>query len=130
MVAIVDPPRPETAETVETCRKAGIRFFMVTGDFPATAAAIARQVGIFSTEHPHTIQDLDPTKPIEAVVPYEMTKQVDSIEDIETAHEKDRPHPGCKSLSVPMKKSSLPVRRPTRSFASSRNSKNVKTWWP
>lgn len=98
MVAIVDPPRPETAETVETCRKAGIRFFMVTGDFPATAAAIARQVGIFSTEHPHTIQDLDPTKPIEAVVPYEMTKQVDSIEDIETAHEKDRPHPGCKSL--------------------------------
>ncbi|KAI8363918.1 hypothetical protein BD560DRAFT_373551 [Blakeslea trispora] len=62
MVAIVDPPRPESAETVGVCRNAGIRFYMVTGDFPTTAAAIARDIGIFSTEHPHTIQDLDPTK--------------------------------------------------------------------
>ena len=49
ILGILDPPRPETAETVATCRRAGIRFFMVTGDFGLTGAAIARQIGIFST---------------------------------------------------------------------------------
>ncbi|KAI9472200.1 MAG: hypothetical protein EXX96DRAFT_642713 [Benjaminiella poitrasii] len=65
MITIVDPPRPESAETVRICRNAGIRFFMVTGDFPTTAAAIARNIGIFTTEHPHTIQDLYSYKNIE-----------------------------------------------------------------
>ncbi|KAJ6544406.1 hypothetical protein B0H19DRAFT_300887 [Mycena capillaripes] len=49
LVALVDPPRPETEETVRICRRAGIRFAMVTGDFSLTAAAIARQVGIITT---------------------------------------------------------------------------------
>lgn len=47
---ITDPPRLETASTVAACRRAGARFFMVTGDFKLTAAAIARNVGIFT--HP------------------------------------------------------------------------------
>ncbi|GAM86244.1 hypothetical protein ANO11243_042560 [Dothideomycetidae sp. 11243] len=51
VVGIFDPPREETARTVAACRRAGIRFFMMTGDFGLTAAAIARQVGIFSGEH-------------------------------------------------------------------------------
>ncbi|KAJ7618585.1 hypothetical protein FB45DRAFT_1007358 [Roridomyces roridus] len=49
LVALVDPPRLETEETVRICRRAGIRFAMVTGDFSLTAAAIARQVGIITT---------------------------------------------------------------------------------
>ncbi|KAJ7124432.1 hypothetical protein C8R44DRAFT_980707 [Mycena epipterygia] len=49
LIALVDPPRPETQETVRICRRAGIRFAMVTGDFSLTAAAIARQVGIITT---------------------------------------------------------------------------------
>ncbi|KAJ7438708.1 hypothetical protein B0H11DRAFT_1752553 [Mycena galericulata] len=49
LIALVDPPRPETEETVRICRRAGIRFAMVTGDFSLTAAAIARQVGIITT---------------------------------------------------------------------------------
>ncbi|KAJ7876513.1 hypothetical protein B0H14DRAFT_3083125 [Mycena olivaceomarginata] len=49
LVALVDPPRPETEETIRVCRRAGIRFAMVTGDFSLTAAAIARQVGIITT---------------------------------------------------------------------------------
>ncbi|KAJ6599519.1 hypothetical protein B0H10DRAFT_2084333 [Mycena sp. CBHHK59/15] len=49
LLALVDPPRPETEETVRVCRRAGIRFAMVTGDFSLTAAAIARQVGIITT---------------------------------------------------------------------------------
>ncbi|KAL1979211.1 hypothetical protein VTN96DRAFT_6503 [Rasamsonia emersonii] len=56
---IIDPPRPETAQTVASCRRAGIRFFMVTGDFGLTAAAIAREVGIFTgTADPDTVSDL------------------------------------------------------------------------
>jgi sodium/potassium-transporting ATPase subunit alpha len=86
MIAIVDPPRPESAETVDVCRKAGIRFYMVTGDFPITAAAIARDIGIFTTEHPHTIHDLDPTKNIDDVIKY-VPKKVTApglINDVES----------------------------------------------
>jgi sodium/potassium-transporting ATPase subunit alpha len=56
---IIDPARPETAATVASCRRAGIRFFMVTGDFGLTAAAIARDVGIFTgVRDPDTAADL------------------------------------------------------------------------
>ncbi|KAF7436089.1 hypothetical protein PC9H_002915 [Pleurotus ostreatus] len=60
LLALVDPPRPDTAETVRLSRRAGIRFAMVTGDFPLTAIAIARQVGIITTRADDTkgIQDL------------------------------------------------------------------------
>jgi P-type E1-E2 ATPase len=46
-VGVPNPPRPESAETVATGCRAGIRFFMVTGDFGLTGAAIARRIGIF-----------------------------------------------------------------------------------
>lgn len=50
LVGIMDPPRPEIIKTVADCRSAGARFFMITGDFGLTAAAIAREVGIFTTK--------------------------------------------------------------------------------
>jgi calcium-translocating P-type ATPase len=46
LAAIVDPPRPEVADAVAQCHKAGIRIIVVTGDHPLTATAIAHQVGI------------------------------------------------------------------------------------
>ncbi len=46
MVALADPPREDSAALVATLRDAGVQTVMVTGDSPATAAAIARQVGI------------------------------------------------------------------------------------
>jgi sodium/potassium-transporting ATPase subunit alpha len=56
---IIDPPRPETAQTVAQCRRAGIRFFMVTGDFGLTAAAIAKDIGIYDgAAEPDTIENL------------------------------------------------------------------------
>ncbi|RSH91845.1 hypothetical protein EHS25_009215 [Saitozyma podzolica] len=46
LVGLVDPPRAEIPEVVRTMRGAGIRFFMVTGDFALTAVSIAEQCGI------------------------------------------------------------------------------------
>ncbi|MBO4452637.1 MAG: HAD-IC family P-type ATPase [Clostridia bacterium] len=46
LCGISDPPRPEAAEAVKTCRKAGIRTVMLTGDHPATALAVATELGI------------------------------------------------------------------------------------
>ena len=46
LFAIIDPPRPQVKSAVAKCKAAGIRVIMVTGDHPATAKAIAKQVGI------------------------------------------------------------------------------------
>jgi len=50
LVGMSDPPRPEAARAVATCRAAGIRPVMITGDHPATALAVAREVGIAGAE--------------------------------------------------------------------------------
>ena len=45
-VGMIDPLRDEAASTIATCREGGIRTIMITGDQTATAAEIARQLGI------------------------------------------------------------------------------------
>jgi Ca2+-transporting ATPase len=53
-----DPPRAEVPDAVRTALAAGIRVVMITGDHPATAAAIARQIGV-PGERVLTGEDLD-----------------------------------------------------------------------
>ncbi|MEE1621944.1 cation-translocating P-type ATPase [Zafaria sp. Z1313] len=52
--AMADPPREGVAEAVAACRDAGIRVAMITGDQPATAAAIGRRLGIEPGDSPVT----------------------------------------------------------------------------
>jgi P-type Ca2+ transporter type 2C len=60
LVGMIDPPREEVRAAVHTCQAAGIRPIMITGDHPATALAIARELGI-AHEHDRALtgQQLD-----------------------------------------------------------------------
>lgn len=46
VVGMMDPPRVEVPEAISLARTAGIRVFMITGDSPVTASAIAKQIGL------------------------------------------------------------------------------------
>ena len=48
LIAIFDPPRPAAAATIASCKAAGITPVLITGDHPATARAIATELGIIS----------------------------------------------------------------------------------
>ncbi|PWB57339.1 MAG: ATPase [Nitrosomonadales bacterium] len=58
LVGLEDPPRPEVAPAIQTCREAGIKVIIVTGDHPHTALAIAREIGLCQSPTVLTGDDL------------------------------------------------------------------------
>jgi Ca2+-transporting ATPase len=59
LACLLDPVRPEAVESVRLCKQAGIRPVMITGDHPLTAVAIARELGLTSSDTVLSGQDLD-----------------------------------------------------------------------
>ena len=59
MFGLIDPPREEAVEAVQTCGRAGIRVKMITGDHGATARAIAQQLRLVNTDDVLIGQELD-----------------------------------------------------------------------
>ena len=59
MFGLIDPPRTEAIEAIKSCREAGIRVKMITGDHGATARAIAKQLKLVNASEVLTGQELD-----------------------------------------------------------------------
>lgn len=59
MACMLDPVRPEAIASVRLCKQAGIRPVMITGDHPLTAVAIAKTLGLTTSDTVLTGQDLD-----------------------------------------------------------------------
>jgi magnesium-transporting ATPase (P-type) len=59
LLVMQDPPRPEVADAVAECRRAGIRVVMITGDYGLTAVSIARKIGIVQGAHPRVFSGVE-----------------------------------------------------------------------
>ncbi len=59
MIGFLDPPRLDIKEAMLTCRNAGIKIVMITGDHPLTALNIAKKVGLVDESEKHAITGID-----------------------------------------------------------------------
>lgn len=85
LVGIVDPPRDEILDVVKVLRRAGIRIFMVTGDFKLTAQAIAIECGIITTPS-EMIHDVSKLSRNGIETPKSVSSGVISEKDVDSKH--------------------------------------------
>ena len=74
LIGMIDPPRPEARQAVETCKTAGVTPVMITGDHPLTAEAIARELAILTDGRVLTGPDL------EAMDDAELEREIETIQ--------------------------------------------------
>lgn len=75
LMGIIDPPRPEVANSVRACHEAGIHVVMVTGDHLGTARAIAEEVGILSERSPDSMDG----KTFETLAPESLARRIGKV---------------------------------------------------
>ena len=71
LVGVIDPPRPEAQAMIARCSQAGIQVKMITGDHQATAAAIARELGLTG----QVLSGVD----VERLSAQQLTEQIEDI---------------------------------------------------
>lgn len=85
LMALLDPPRETVPDAVATCQTAGVKVIMVTGDHPATAKSIAKQVNIIkdptaediAKERGIRVEDVDRSLVKSVVVPGSQIKDLE-----------------------------------------------------
>ncbi len=75
LVGMIDPARPEVLPAVRRAQGAGLRSIMVTGDYAATAAAIATEIGILRPGH-ETVSGAE----LEAMSDEELDRRIDNVD--------------------------------------------------
>jgi Ca2+-transporting ATPase len=75
LVGMIDPPRDDAKAAIRACRRAGIRPVMITGDHPATARAIAQELGLLS----HDGDGLLAGRDLEAMPDADLAQRVEQI---------------------------------------------------
>jgi Ca2+-transporting ATPase len=85
LVAMMDPPRAEAREAVRTCKAAGIRAVMITGDHPLTASTVARELGmltdgrVVSGRELEVMSDADLARDVADIVVYARVSPADKL---------------------------------------------------
>lgn len=74
LVGMIDPPRMEVKESLEICKKAGIKVIMITGDHKITAEAIGKELGIHK-EGSHILTGSD----LKDISEKELDKKIENI---------------------------------------------------
>jgi Ca2+-transporting ATPase len=94
LIGMIDPPRPEARQAVETCKGAGVTPVMITGDHPLTAEAIARELGILTGGRAVTgaelesMDDAELEREIERIQVYSRVSPLDKLRVVTALQEK------------------------------------------
>ncbi len=76
LMAMMDPPRPEVEQSIKTCKEAGIRIVMITGDYGLTAESLARRVGLIDIPNPTIITGAELNSMDDITVQQTLNKEV------------------------------------------------------
>lgn len=75
LIGMIDPARPEVKPAIERARHAGIKTAMVTGDYPDTARAIAKEIGLIHDDNARVISGAE----IEQMSDEELATHIDNV---------------------------------------------------